>query len=190
MFFRRKIAVKIELTDNLGEVISVIKDAFQVPPWNIPEMPESEIMLRLNMFLPCHCHILAAVSDSDINKTRLPSSEVEMAGIAWFGVTRRGEIPDEVTRHIAAIVPRALQVYYGATAVRRSWQGKGVATALKENALKRITHLYPGYVLVTRMRSDNKHIIRINQTRGFVPCGIIETTAEGVRDEWWFKTNF
>jgi GNAT superfamily N-acetyltransferase len=179
--------MKIELTADLNLVTSVIKDAFQVPPWNIPDMPKSKISFRLNMFLPRQRFILSAMCDSDTRVAWSPLSETEMVGVAWFGVTKKGEIPDEVIRRLATIAPGAQQVYYGATAVCKQWQRKGIACALKEEALSRIANLYPEYVLVTRMRSDNDRIIRINESHGFVPSGIIETSDEGVQDEWWFK---
>lgn len=182
--------MKIELTDDLEVVTSVIKDAFQVPPWNILNMPESEIELRLNMFLPRQRFILAALCNPDTRNAWSPSLETKMVGMAWFGVTKKGQIPSEVTQYLATVAPGAPQVYYGATAVRKEWQGKGIALALKKNALNRIMHLYPECVLVTRMRSDNTRIIRINESHGFVPSGIIETSDEGVQDEWWFKPNF
>jgi|GEM_PF-4593989 GNAT superfamily N-acetyltransferase len=182
--------MKIELTSDLEVVTRVIKDAFQVEPWNIADMPTSEIVLRLNMFLPRQRFILAAMCDPDMRNVWSPSSKKEMVGMAWFGVTKRGEIPSEVTQYLANIAPGAPQVYYGATAVRKKWQGRGIALALKEDALQRIRHLYPECVLVTRMRSDNPRIIRINESHGFVPTGFIDTTDEGVQDQWWFKSNF
>ncbi len=57
-----------------------------------------------------------------------------MVGVAWFGVTKKEEIPVEVIRRLATIAPGAQQVYYGATAVCKQRHRKGFARALNEDA--------------------------------------------------------
>lgn len=178
--------MKVVLTNDFQIVTSVVKDAFRVAPWRIEDMPQSEITKRLNMFAPGRRYLLAAVCDENCESWTIPA-ETEVAGIAWFGFPKAGEIPDEVIKYLNAIAPDMPPVYFGATAVRREWQGKGVGLKLKEDALKLISSLYYSCVIVTRMHSDNQPIIHINKSHGFLPSGIIETSADGVRQEWWFK---
>jgi GNAT superfamily N-acetyltransferase len=167
----------------------VIQDAFKGPPWNEPNLEESEITTRLDMFLPKQRFVLGALVDP----TYVPWSaqcETDLVGVTWFGLTRVGVLPKEVTHFLSDVAPGAPQIYYGATAVCRDWQGKKIARRLKERALSIIDQLYPGCITVTRMRSDNLRMIKINHSQGFEKCSIIELGhTEGVYEEWWFRLN-
>jgi ribosomal protein S18 acetylase RimI-like enzyme len=174
--------MKITKTNDLPSVAQVIRDAFQAAPWHMTNMSECKIAQRLDMFTPGQRTILSAELGEQ------PEGQA-MIGTAWFGVAKAGEIPCQVSSLLEKVAPLRTQIYFGATAVRYSFQGMGIARTLKQDALLRIKSMYPACVLVTRMRSDNDRIIRINKAHGFTPSGIIEISEEGVQDEWWIKCN-
>ncbi len=181
--------MKIIREPELDNVKHVIRDAFKGEPWNEPNLDESQITTRLDMFLPNQRFILGAVVDRSYMPWS-PACETELVGITWFGLTRVGVLPKEVAHFMAEKAPGAPQVYYGATAVCRDWQGKKIAYRLKEHALTTIDQLYPGCITLTRMRSDNHRMIQINHSQGFEKSSIIEAGhTEGVYEEWWFRVN-
>lgn len=177
--------MEVHPTSNLNEVVSVITDAFTVAPWHIPSMPRTEITTRLNLFLPSQRFLLGLFKDKQSDGSWCGTTPVNMLGVTWFGAPRAHIVPDDVSRYVAAHYPSRPIVYYGATAVRSAWQGKGFAKMLKAHALNTIAEFYPSSVVVTRMRPDNVRMMHINENHGFKPTGYIEDHQDGTQAHWW-----
>lgn len=156
-----------------NEIIRVIQDAFQAPPWNLV-MPMSEITPRLEMFVNEGRHTLVAEKND------------ELAGLIWFGTIQPGTVPEDITDFISKKAESLPQIYIGAVAVRHSWQSQGIGNTLMQKALEFIRIHYPSCVMYSRMRSDNPRVIAIHESFGFSRSGIYEEHY-GVSDEWWFS---
>lgn len=73
------------------------------------------------------------------------------------------------------------------TIVDPSFQGKGIATQIKIEALRKIKEKFPNWIILTRMRKDNFGIIKINERLGFRRTGIQIPSSQkkGIFHEYW-----
>lgn len=73
------------------------------------------------------------------------------------------------------------------TLVHPKYQGQGVASALKKTFITRLG-IEDGFLILTRMREDNRPIIAVNKRLGFNRTGIRTESSQkaGVFHEYWY----
>jgi GNAT superfamily N-acetyltransferase len=78
-------------------------------------------------------------------------------------------------------------VWVDATVTDPEFQGRGMATELKQKVLERISNLYVNALILTRMRDDNVGIIKVNEKFGFLRTGVKVSGKDKVCHEYWYR---
>ena len=78
-------------------------------------------------------------------------------------------------------------VWIDATVTDPDFQGRGMATKLKQAIFERILGLHSRPLILTRMRDDNVGIIKVNEKFGFIRTGIKITGSGEVQHEFWYR---
>lgn len=113
-----------------------------------------------------------------------------IVGASWWDTPTLKDLANERGKDLADFSREKnfpLIVWIRETVVDPLFQKRGVAKKLKQESLDRLSKRKPCLVL-TRMREDNKAIIRINESVGFVRTGIkrLSSQVAGVFHEYWY----
>lgn len=162
------------------EIIRIYREAFAGYPW-FENLSYEEVSQRWSTLR---------------NKRGLQGLVAEIddvfAGVMWWDKPTIDELREERGRYLSDFVePHAISgyqlVWMRETIVSPSFQNRGIAKALKEEAMRAL--VLERRILLTRMRCNNHAIIRINEQQGMrrtgitVPCRLDDTKYH----EYWYQ---
>lgn len=114
-----------------------------------------------------------------------------VVGASWFDPisheTLAQERGQELVNFVMSIDPALPLIWIRETVVDPAFQGRGIASQLKERVLRNIRERLAPVILLTRMRDDNIKIVRANEKLGFKRTGIkVESKATPcLLHEYW-----
>jgi len=115
-----------------------------------------------------------------------------VVGASWFDTISHEALIQERGRElmdfVLSINPALSLVWIRETIVEPAFQGKGIASQLKERVMQEIRSISQPVILLTRMRDDNTKIVRANEKLGFKRTGIkvASRMTQGLLHEYWY----
>lgn len=159
---------------------SIYRACFSGPPWN-QEVTEEEAAARWQDH------------SSRPGFTCLVAEENQrVIGASWFDAVSREILAQERGRELVdfatSIHPTLPLVWIRETIVDPAYQGREVASQIKERVIQEIKERLAPVILLTRMRDDNTKIVRANEKLGFKRAGInvASKTTPGLQHEYWY----
>lgn len=171
---------------SVQELALIYRRSFAGHPW-FEELSEEESLKR----------ILAQVMRPGFRVWVERGSNGRIAGATWIdeltlealGV-ERGEALKSFAQGLAETARLSSIVWIRETIVAPEYQGRGVATRLKEGLMQFLGSNYlKGVLVLTRMRDDNYGIIKVNERFGLRRSGIRVRSSQiqGLFHEYWYK---
>ena len=118
-----------------------------------------------------------------------------IVGASWWdsptfkelGTERGVDLANFAAQKVSATGSHVTLIWGRETIVDPSYQGRGIASALKKAFVERLSR-EGGFLVLTRMREDNRPIIAVNKKLGFVPTGIRIKSSQipSVFHEYWY----
>jgi len=168
--------------DDAKRIKQIYKICFSGPPWNQEvTIEETENRWADHSSKPSfECFV--AVSDNQI------------VGASWYDEISRNMLSKErgvkLINFINSIDQNIPLIWIRETIVDPSFQGKGIASQLKNNVMNEIINKYSPAILLTRMRDDNIKIVSANSKLGLQRTGIkvASKATPGLFHEYWYRT--
>ena len=116
----------------------------------------------------------------------------KVVGASWFDMISRetlaSECGSELADFTALIDPALSLIWIRETIVDPAFQGKRIASRLKNRIMHEIRSCHAPVILLTRMRDDNTKIVRINERLGFLRTGIrvASRAIPGLIHDYWY----
>lgn len=113
-------------------------------------------------------------------------------GASWFDAISHDALVQERGRELMdfaiAIDSELPLVWIRETFVDPAFQGRKIASQLKDRAMQEIKDYFIPVIILTRMRDDNTKIVRANERLGFKRTGIkvASETTMGLLHEYWY----
>lgn len=155
---------------------------FSGHPWN-QEVTKEEAAMRWQDHSSRHGFTCFVAEESQ-----------QVIGASWFDMishaTLAQERGQELANFVTSIDPMLSLVWIRETIVDPEYQGKRIASQLKERVLQDIKQRLAPVILLTRMRDDNVKIVRANEKLGFKRTGIkvASKMTLGLVHEYWHLT--
>lgn len=158
----------------------IYRICFSGPPWN-REVTEEETVARWQDHSSQSGFVCFVAEESQ-----------RVVGASWFDTISHEALAQERGRELADFAVSINQtlplVWIRETIVDPTFQGKGIASQLKERVMQEISEHIAPVILLTRMRDDNTKIVRANEKLGFKRAGIkvASKATPGLLHEYWY----
>ena len=158
----------------------IYRACFSGPPWN-QKVAEKEAETRWqDHFSKAGFIYFVAQEDQQV------------VGASWFDTISYEALAQERGRELVnfaeSVDPKLPLVWIRETIVDPAFQGKRIASQLKERIMEEVKNHFAPVILLTRMRDDNLKIVRANEKLGFKRTGIKAPSkaTPGLLHEYWY----
>jgi ribosomal protein S18 acetylase RimI-like enzyme len=176
---------KEEFSKRLTEVAQVYQAAFAGPPWK-EQLPLEEAVKRIEVH--------AVEEGFDALLAYEPPNKI--VGSLWYEDLNVDALEEkkgsDLAKFTSEVQKQGLErvIYTLDTVVDPAYQGRGIASSLKDQYIKEIDTTSPnGAVVLTRHRDDNTGIIRTSEKQGFLRTRIRMPSSQNPKTahEYWYK---
>lgn len=163
-----------------ARIKSVYKVCFSGPPWN-QEVTEEEAEARWADHSSRAGFVCFVATENE-----------QVIGASWFDTISLEELArergDDLVAFVTSLGSMLPAVWIRETIVDPRFQGKRIASQLKEWAVRDIAERLSHTILLTRLRDDNTKIIRANEKLGFRRTGVRVASrgTPGLSHEYWY----
>lgn len=159
---------------------SLYRICFSGQPWN-QDVPEEEVAARWQDHSSRQGFTCFVAEESQ-----------QVVGASWFDTISHEALAKErgheLVDFVKSINPTLSLIWIRETIVDPAFQGRSIATQLKERAMQEIRGRFVPVILLTRMREDNTKIVRANEKLGFkrTEITVASKATLGLFHSYWY----